>query len=982
MKNSFICKQFLIGTMALFATIPTLKAETGDVLFSETFDTQAGFDRFTVLDLNGDGTTWIWAPSKGGWSENYFWAEYMYSSRDQGDDWLITPELQLQKGKVYSFRFRSKPAGSNYYTEVMSVAWGQGDDPRQYALLEEEMLVPVGDWKDYEYRVAVNEDGLYRFAFQALSPADQYAIYVDDVVVQEQASSDTPAAPTGLTATPASQGLLQATLTFTLPSKLVSGEELTGINKAEILRDDVLIATLTDGLTPGAEVSYEDTTPQNGLHTYSVVVYNNHGAGLPATTEAYVGVDRPSEPTDVTLLDYIDHYTLSWTPPTHGAEGHFFSTEGLVYDIYVPSGSYLPDVRVAEGLTSTSFDTEAISGEQTLTRFRVKARNVAGESDFQNSNVICIGTPYELPVTESFANGEVNPDHYWWLDAREGQYWHINKSGSSDNDGACMVWTPWDYYDEAWLNSGKLNLKGTVNPKLSFDYNVARNSGTKIQVEAVNNLQQTTIIGYVDGHTSDKSGWAQAEFSLTPVNDEAYVMVKLHGIADDEELVAIDNIKILDYVEHNLAASLKTPASAVAGKLTDVSVGVHNYGENAEEGFHVLLYANGKVVADSVYSATLPSVSDDVMVMQFTPSRQAAEVEVFAEVVLQGDQVESDNRTKTELISIMEIDVKTVTDLAASATTDGVTLTWTAPELSAETITDSFEDYPLWANDHFGDWRLVDIDDAWSLGFNNYTFPEMEEAYAYIVFNPAEMAIAENADENTVPASDLTYLKAHSGQQYLAAFAPKDDMGVDRADDWLISPRLNGDAQTIKFWAKSLANNGWEHYEVLYSSTDTQVGSFTVAKAESRIETTAWTEIEAQLPAGALHFAIRHMTPTELGYGMFIDDATFTVGDGQIQGYNVYRNEELVATLPSEATSFEDPDGDADSRYRISVLYHAGESPLSNEASATSGITLHTTAPSEAAATYGVDGRRQASTVVRGVTIQRLKDGTVRKTVK
>lgn len=982
MKNSLIGKQFLIGAMALFAAVPMLKAETGDVLFSETFDTQAGFDRFTVLDLNGDGTTWIWAPSKGGWSENYFWAEYLYSSRDQGNDWLITPELQLQKDKVYSFRFRSKPAGSNYYTEVMSVAWGQGDDPRQYALLEEEMLVPSGDWKDYEYRVAVSEDGPYRFAFQALSPADQYAIYIDDVMVQELASSNTPAAATGLSATPGNQGLLQATLTFTLPSKLVSGEVLTDINKVEILRDDVLIATLTEGLAPGAEMRYEDSTPKNGQHTYSVVVFNDHGAGLPATTEVYVGVDRPSEVTNVTLLDHIDHYTLSWTPPTRGAEGHYFSTEGLVYDIYVPSDSYMPDVPVVKGLTTTSFDTEAISGEQTLTRFRVKARNVAGESDFQNSNVICVGTPYELPVAESFANGEVNPDHYWWLDAREGQYWHINKSGSSDGDGACMVWTPWDNYDEAWLNSGKLNLKGTVNPKLSFDYNVAPNSGTKIQVEAINNLQQTTIIGYVDGHTSNQNGWAQAEFSLTPVKDKAYVMVKLHGIADDEELVAIDNIKILDYVEHNLAASLKAPTSAVAGKLTDVSVGVHNYGENAEEGFHVLLYADGKVVADSVYTATLPSVSDDVITMQFTPSRRNSEVEVFAEVVLQGDQQENDNRTKTELISIMEIDVKTVTDLAASETADGVTLTWTAPELKAETITDSFEDYPLWANEHIGDWRLVDLDDAWSLGFNNYTFPEMEEAYAYIVFNPAEMAISEDADENTAPASELTYLKPHSGKQYLAAFAPKDDMGVDRADDWLISPRLNGDAQTIRFWAKSLANNGWEHYEVLYSSTDTQVGSFRVAKTESRIETTAWTEIEAELPAGALYFAIRHLTPTEQGYGMFIDDVTFTVGDGQIQGYNVYRDGELVATLASDATTYDDQKGEANSRYRISVLYHAGESPLSNEASATAGIYQQTAVSSEAAASYGIDGRRQVGKGWRGVTIQRMKDGKVRKVVK
>jgi len=973
-------------TLILLVAQLSVRAAAGDVVFQETFDSQQGFNRFTVLDLNKDGDTWLWGASKGGFSANNFWATYMYSSQKQGNDWMLTPELQLQAGTIYKLQFRMRPAGSDSYTEVIAIAYGQGSDPTAYQLLQDEMLVPAGDWKDYSYMAVPKTDGKYRFGFQALSPADQYAIYVDDVIITEQTSAATPAAVTGLVATPGAQGALQATLSFTLPLLQADGQPLSELTQVEILRDAQPIATLTEGLAPGAVLSYVDPSPQNGLHEYAVVAHNAGGAGMQAKAECYVGEDMPVEVTGVTLIDHIDHYTLSWKAPSRGANGYYFDPSHVTYSVYLPNG-YQADILMGSGLTTTTLDLDTIGGEQTLTRFRVKAVNTAGESDFANSNVICVGTPYTLPITESFAGGKTNPEHYWWLDASRyyENYWHTNTTGSSDNDGGCMVWVPYDYYDEAWLNTGKIDLSQTVNPRLSFDYNIKRNASARIQIEAVDNLQQSTTLGYVDGKTTGKSGWQHAEFSLAELRNRPYVMIKFHGLPDNDsenqELLALDNVKLLDVVDHNLAASLQAPAMAVAGKLTDVDVLVHNFGRQAESGYHVRLFAKDQLVADSLVNQPLAALADTTVRLQFMAPSGWRSVQVYADVKLEGDQVPDDNRTKTEKIDIMTINVKTVTDLQATdmAQGQGVQLQWTRPQLQSQTVTDDFEAYQPWLTEGVGQWTMADLDDAWSLGLGNYTFPGMEDAYAYIVFNRNKLDISPYAEQGTGPASEIKWIEAHSGEQYMAAFAPKEDMGVDTADDWLVSPQLNGEAQTVSFWAKSLANNGWEHYQVLCSMSDQRPESFRVVKA-GRVETTSWTEIRADLPAGALYFAIRHLTPTDLGYGLFVDDVTYTCGDGEVLAYNVYRDGVLLTTLPADATTFADPEGTPSSKYQLSVVYHAGESPLSAEAN-TLGIASLPAAATRVVATFGLNGM-PAKANGRGVVLQRMSDGSVVKKMK
>lgn len=88
------------------AAAGTLSVSAQTVIFTNSFSTQSDFDKFTVVDYNGDdhtgdGNTWQWNE----WVQD---AEYRYSSTNAADDWLITPNLSLKKGYEYTFTFSAK----------------------------------------------------------------------------------------------------------------------------------------------------------------------------------------------------------------------------------------------------------------------------------------------------------------------------------------------------------------------------------------------------------------------------------------------------------------------------------------------------------------------------------------------------------------------------------------------------------------------------------------------------------------------------------------------------------------------------------------------------------------------------------------------------------------------------------------------------------------------------------------------------------
>lgn len=142
--------------------------------------------------------------------------------------------------------------------------------------------------------------------------------------------------------------------------------------------------------------------------------------------------------------------------------------------------------------------------------------------------------------------------------------------------------------------------------------------------------------------------------------------------------------------------------------------------------------------------------------------------------------------------------------------------------INAQTVIfeDSFESYANFAytNGTIGNWTVRDIDLKNSYSIDGSQFPNQSVPKAFIVFNKQGIT-------PTVPTS--AQFDAHTGDKVMACFNATTSPWNN---DWLISPKvqLGGSGNQVSFWAKPINElYGEEKFNVLVSTTDTNVGSFT-----------------------------------------------------------------------------------------------------------------------------------------------------------
>ena len=308
-------------------------------------------------------------------------------------------------------------------------------------------------------------------------------------------------------------------------------------------------------------------------------------------------------------------------------------------------------------------------------------------------------------------------------------------------------------------------------------------------------------------------------------------------------------------------------------------------------------------------------------------------------------------------------------------------LSWQAPAYEDFVLpftedVESYEAFNVAAD--LGEWTVVDAD---GLPTHDDIYAEdvlveyegMGQPSSWLVFNPIDRNYPTVAwwggDNGWNPVS---------GKQFFASVSVKDGT----SDDWLISPELSGEEQTLSFFVHGYTT---EHFEVLYSTSGRNTENFTLLASETA--PFVWTQHSYDLPEGARYFAIRNVSDVN-SYCLFVDDIHFSPasGRGVLQmaenGYNLYRNGELLTTLPASATSYVDHPVRNENLhvvYHVTALYNLGESAADEaEVFFTEGIkdaTVRTTAPE---GVFFVDGRRLTAPV-RGLNIIRQTDGTTRK---
>ncbi|MGM9833626.1 MAG: choice-of-anchor J domain-containing protein [Candidatus Limisoma sp.] len=901
--------------------------------YEETFDRASNFNLFTVIDANGDGLTWKLEDSGS--------AVCPYSNTQSMNDWLITPPIHITADNLYRIRFHAHSMSSGW-PEKMRVAFGTG---RTVADMTNELfgetIIQSLQSQLYEKTFTVDADADYYFGFQSVSDAQMYKLYLEDIAIEVAASVNAPAAVDDLTLTAGRNGEQSVAVEFTVPTTTIKGDALESVSKVTVRRGNSIVKAYSNQAA-GTHISFVDNACESGMNEYTVFTTNAAGPSLETTKSVFVGEDLPGIPQNIVLREQDGKALLTWDAPTTGQNGGYIDPTQLTYHILNGVDQTTIVAMNVEG-TSYSFDSGVTTGQESQ-KYIVFGVNAKGVGYGEASNIFVFGTPYPLPFKESFSDASIHYDT-WGIDDDDPEnsgIWEVLAYGSmpaaspQDLDGGLLSFVPMYADDEAYLYSGKIDLKSAVNPTLEFYYYYPNGSTNELIVEATTNGYEFNTLETIDmSALTGSSEWKKVSIPLAGLKPAEYMRLGLRAIGHDGlTSIHVDNIVVRDVLDYNLeATSITCPKRMTVGADYDITVRVTNVGTKAigTGGFSVSLYRDGAKVGTLNGVTLLANSYRDYTFSQTPDGTFGDTAEYYAVVECNQDMNLTNNTTSTSTVEIRRQHLPTPKNLRAAVDGTKVNLSWTAPDVN-ETVaeTDDFEDYASFIIDGVGSWTLADVDRQGTAYFSG-TWQNRGAAQAFIVFNAPE--IGADIDEYGYP-SDWA---AHSGEQCMISFIA--DTGT--TDDWLISPQLSGKAQTVKLFVKGVASYT-DNYEILISSetSATNRASFTALSGVGGTAPEEWTEIAFDVPEGTNFFAVRHTATTADGFALLVDDATFEAKLEAIpvlSGYNVYCDDIRINSDLVAATAYVDDLVTDVQTYNVTAVYTVGESKPSNTVSTADG---------------------------------------------
>ena len=250
----------------------------------------------------------------------------------------------------------------------------------------------------------------------------------------------------------------------------------------------------------------------------------------------------------------------------------------------------------------------------------------------------------------------------------------------------------------------------------------------------------------------------------------------------------------------------------------------------------------------------------------------------------------TDNNSISGIFTIEEPTVAAPENLTAEIEDDAnVCLAWSAPEVKPEIFTEDFENGP-------GEFTQIDA--------NN-------DGFGWVYMYDDE-------------------LKSNSGYGGLQSYSwIPNGGGAVHVDDWLVTPLAILDG-TFSFWAAA-QDGEWtdEHFAVYVSTTGNQsVDDFTQVSEE--FVASGWPQeytVDLSSYAGQEgYIAIRHYNSYDQ-FAMVVDDISFTKAPSQPVKYNIYVDQELIATVESEVTTYTvaaDQLGEGAHDFAVTAVYADG----------------------------------------------------------
>lgn len=841
------------------------------------------------------------------------------SSLQFSDDWLFLPAITLKAGIRYQLEFDEHGTQGFSTSEKLEIKIGTSMAPdKQIQTIATRYEIPKNEQMHRTFVFTVSADADYYIGFHVAGveyePAND--IQLRNISVVQSPADNAPAAVEKMQVAPGSQGAYSATVSFTVPSKTMTGGPISQVNSVRIYRNNVLVHTFgsTAASTP---LVYTDNTlsaADNGINQYVVVATNDIGDGEIAYSDVFIGVDKPTtEGISGTISEQNGHLLFQWTPvSTVGAKEGYVDPNLVTYHLYETRGARNYALGSVTGQTSFEYEFNYNEGEQRMMQFSLGTSNNAGylENSVANLGKHLVGEPYRIPFTESVAGGSASR-YFFWDTTNSNNPLLTATDDSFDEDGGCFQWSGGAANNYYSVNTGKIRINGASNPQAAFAYKFTQALGS-IGVSVMTPDQKVHELQTIQGNASAVNTWQIETVSLDNFLNEDYVILMIQMNSDrPSAIIKLDDVNVIDMPNYNLSVSLNVANELRAGAPADVNIIVRNLGERDMSDYTLTLYEDNREVFSKDVEDELSTLRSKSITASYVPNVFSAgqRVTLRAEVSHNRDRIVDDNQFETEIV-ILSSEVPQPENLKGEEQAGSLVLTWNAPSNLDAMATEDFEgesftDFSTGGiyrggkeGNLGGGWTVYDADNSPSNRIADVNLDESDGRSSWIVFNSQV-----NANSTVQP---------HSGEKFIVSF----DITGSACYDWLISPQMTGKAQTIRFFATEPA--GYDNHaklQVLASSTDTSVGtgrypgydtttgSFTVIGA---YETTGngWDEFSVQLPEGSKFFAIRNISPAQSGRYLCIDDISYSNGSGEVLRYNIYADGLLVGFVSGTATTY------------------------------------------------------------------------------
>lgn len=908
---------------------------------------------YSFLDENGDNSTWWFSPSYGAFI-------YDYNNENAGDDWLFSPAFHLEAGKKYELSY-SVSGNSTLYTERYAVAMGLASTAQ--AMRTE--LLPATEISTERYEPIVKtltiepatEDNYY-IGWHALSDAGMFQIHIREITLSAPLTATSPAEVKDIVLERDKDGYLKMNGSFTAPSVDVSGNPLKSIGKITVNREgkEETVAVFNNP-QPGATLKFEDNgLPSSGAYTYSVTTEGSDGnPGRAVKASLFVG---PYAPADVPAVSMVETSTpgtvsLRWDAPLKDIDGHPLKEENLAYMVYVAGEYGVAEAILEEPISKRSLTLEVCKPEEMdFAVFFISAFNMGVESEsLTRSPMIPVGKAETLPYLHSFTDSDIE-SHLLGYVSQTGTYGSISLGTpeydgipSADGDDAFLVATQYESGATLDFFTGKIDLTAAEHPAFTLrHYKWSDADANKFRIYAIMADGKTIDLITEDHSEGGNIGWNVTVCPLEKVKGQV-VELAVSSLFMTHTSMPFDALRIAEMPEHDLSATfVSTPGRIEPGKVFVAAGAVCNMGSKKAESYNVELLINDEAVA-SIDGKAIDSGESVPVQLRHTLSPLASGAQkIQLRVNMDADTDASNDVSPAVTPTLVESSFPAVTDLKATETPEGVSLSWTDPPTAGYGVKEAedFEDAEAWTGEVDG-WTMVDVDDQQIGTLEGASMPDdvaMRTHQSFFVFD-------SSSDDITYYNPALEYLvKGNSGSKSLVAMYILNSTVAQ--DDWAISPLLSGEAQTISFYARSFHPEYLDHLEVLYSMKDStdpadfvslcENGPFEVPQLVDAIGNALYQKYEFNLPQGAKRFALRVYNEGGNGFMLMIDDVKFDQANKElaVDHYDVYRNGVCINPSPVVESSYLDTSVPAGTHtYNVVTVYNRGLSGASNSAALT-----------------------------------------------